>query len=130
MSRTILYRPISVRIATHHTHGTNQFQRISPNRFGKAIRRNSAPVRQGYKVKNIFAKRAFAHTVCDLFHYLFESLLLRMKCVFKRCLVSNETNISNCQPLEDGRGIETQLRHGHLTEYLGKMTRPATGYII
>ena len=42
------YRPISVRIATHHTHGTDQFQRISPNRFGKAIRRNSVPARQGY----------------------------------------------------------------------------------
>ena len=35
-------------IATHHTHGTNQFQRISPNRFGKKIRRNSALGRQGY----------------------------------------------------------------------------------
>ena len=68
--------------------------------------------------------------ICNLFHYLFKSLLLRMKCVFKQCLVSNETNISNCQPLEDGRGNETQLRHGHLTEYLGKITCPATGYII
>ena len=49
MSRTLPYRPISVRIATHHTHVTNHFQRTSPNRFGRAIRRNSVPVRQGYE---------------------------------------------------------------------------------
>ena len=57
MSRTLPYRPISVRIATHQSHGTNQFQRVSPNRFGKAIRRNSASVRQGYKGRRLDWKK-------------------------------------------------------------------------
>ena len=48
-SRTV-YRPLPLRIAAHQTHGTNQSHRITPNRFGKAIRRNSAPVRQGFMV--------------------------------------------------------------------------------
>ena len=48
------YRPVPLRIATHHTHGTNQIHRISPNRFGKAIRKKSASVRQGIKVLPIW----------------------------------------------------------------------------
>ena len=46
-----------------------------------------------------------------------KSLLLRLKFVFKsqvlKCLVQNETNITNFHPLEVvGRGSETQLQVG------------------
>ena len=43
MSRTLPYCPVPLRIFTHHTHDTNQIHRIYPNRFGKAIRKKSAP---------------------------------------------------------------------------------------
>ena len=61
MSRTLPYRPAPLRISTHYAHGTYQIHQISPNRFGKAIRRNSAPVRQG--LKELIDKRTFERMV-------------------------------------------------------------------
>ena len=83
MSRTLPYRPISVRIATHHTHDTSQFHRISPNRFGKAIRRNSAPVRQGYYqwLYHCQAVCKYVHSASNLHEWLIRKEYVKL-CVW------------------------------------------------
>ena len=75
MSRTLPYRPGPLRIPTHYNaHGIDQIHRVSPNRFGKAIRGNSAAVRQGFPA---FMMISNGKLLCLVFYIKSISALLR-----------------------------------------------------
>ena len=82
MARTLSYRPVPLRTATHDMrHGMNQIHRIFPNREGDS-ERDSSPTRQGFKLIYLNVQPLKFHTCLEHSHRGKLQLRARILCLY------------------------------------------------